>query len=307
MNDPQVIAWIGTGAMGLPMALHAASKGYTIRLWARNPQRLSENLKNSALFQTLPEHQKPSCFNRLEEALSGTDTLVTCVSQDQDVESLISQALPLLRQNSLIIDHSTIGTETVKKLNALSIKHHCHLLDAPVSGGQEGAQKGQLTLMCGGDEQAFERAKHLFAAYTKKIRLMGPSGSGQLTKMVNQICVGGVIQGLAEGLLFAKKSGLDPFAVIETISQGAAQSWQMDNRHKSMIENRYDYGFAVDLMCKDLAICLNTAQTWDISLPLTQMIQEFYRKLQNQGFGFADTSALLLYLETLAPDQSKQQ
>jgi 3-hydroxyisobutyrate dehydrogenase len=204
-----------------------------------------------------------------------------------------------MQKGAVFVDHTTASAGIARELSEIAEKRGFDFIDAPVSGGEQGAKNGQLTVMCGGRKAAYARAEPIIRTYAKQCRLLGPSGSGQLAKMVNQICIAGVVQGLSEGLSFARAAGLDPFAVIEVISKGAAQSWQMENRHKTMLHGHFEHGFAVEWMRKDLAICLDEARRNGASLPLTALIDQFYADVENMGGKRWDTSSLFARLEML--------
>ena len=225
-----------------------------------------------------------------------------CIGNDNDVRDVISGrdgVINYLKKGSIIVDHTTTSSELSMEMNELLNSKDIFYIDAPVSGGEAGAQSGQLSIMAGGDKEAFNSIKNILEPYTKFIKYMGPSGSGQLTKMVNQICIAGLIQALAEGVNFSKKVGLNTQDVLEVVSKGAAQSWQMENRWETMTQNKYDYGFAVDLMRKDLDIVLKEADKSNISLDVTKIINEFYKDIQDAEGGRWDTSSLLKRLEEL--------
>jgi 3-hydroxyisobutyrate dehydrogenase len=220
-----------------------------------------------------------------------------CVGNDDDVRNVAGAAFPKMGKDTVFVDHTTASAEVARELYERAKKAGFHFVDAPVSGGQAGAQNGVLTVMCGGDAESYGRAEKVIAAYARMCKLLGPAGAGQLTKMVNQICIAGLVQGLAEGIHFAKKAGLDVEAVIETISKGAAQSWQMENRYKTMNAGKYDFGFAVNWMRKDLSICLGEARRSGAHLPVAALVDQFYSEVQKLGGGRWDTSSLLARLE----------
>lgn len=283
------ITLIGLGNMGAPIASHLAEH-HQITVFNRNPNKTDLWLTQN------PTHKAAS---NAKQACQNSDVLILCVSNDQDVEQLIfgeQGASESLKAGSLIIDHSTTSRDLAKHTHKQLRKIGIHYVDAPVSGGQQGAINGQLTIMCGADEQVIEQVKSITQPYTKTFSHMGEVGSGQLTKMVNQICVAGLIQALAEGINFGQKAGLDVNKVMETLGNGAASSWQMINRSQTMIQQEFDFGFAVDLMHKDLNICLDTANKIDAALPITTLVNQYYEELQNQGNGSLDTSSLLLRL-----------
>ena len=281
------VAFLGLGVMGFPMAGHLAKKGgHTVTVYNRTPEKarawVAENGGQSA-----PTPR---------EAASGCDFIFACVGNDDDLRSITlgaHGAFGGMRPGSVFVDHTTASAIVARELHAEATRHSLGFIDAPVSGGQAGAQNGALTVMCGGDEADYAAAEPVIAAFAKSCRLMGGPGAGQLTKMVNQICIAGVVQGLSEGLYFAEKAGLDAQLVIDVISKGAAQSWQMDNRHKTMIADKYDFGFAVDWMRKDLGICFDEARRNGASLPATALVDQFYAEVQKMGGGRWDTSSLL--------------
>ena len=229
--------------------------------------------------------------------MTGVQTCALPICNDEDVRGGVDLALPALAPGAVIVDHTTTSARLAREMAGLAARTGRAFVDAPVSGGQAGAENGQLTIMCGGDPDAFARAEPVMAAYAKAIRLMGEAGAGQLTKMVNQICIAGLVQGLAEGLHFAKRAGLDPQEVYEAISKGAAQSWQMDNRWKTMAEGKFDFGFAVDWMRKDLGLVLDEAQANGARLDVTALIDGYYAEVQGLGGRRWDTSSLVTRLE----------
>lgn len=282
-------AFIGLGVMGFPMAGHLQRCGHTVTVWNRTPS------KSDAWVQAHGGARADS------PALAAHDaTLVfTCVGNDDDVRAVTTGpggVLAAMQPGSILVDHTTASAELARELAAACRARGIGFIDAPVSGGQPGAINGQLTVMCGGDTAAFAQAEPAIRSYAKACLFMGPAGSGQLTKMVNQICVAGVIAGLSEGMAFAENAGLDLQQVIDVISKGAAQSWQMDNRHHTMIANQYEHGFAVDWMRKDLAICMREAARHGSELPLTQLIDSHYADVQAMGGERWDTSGLLARL-----------
>ena len=232
-------------------------------------------------------------------AAQGQDVVFICVGNDEDVRAVAlgpDGAMAGMRADAILIDHTTASAQVARELSAAAVRGKMHFIDAPVSGGQAGAENGALTIMCGGQPDAYARGEPVMASYAKACRLMGAAGSGQLTKMVNQICIAGLVQGLSEGLAFARKAGLDPAEVIAAISKGAAQSWQMDNRSATMAAEKFDFGFAVDLMRKDLAICLGEARRNGAQLPVTALVDQFYARVQANGGGRRDTSSLISLL-----------
>src|SRR5207302_889654 len=231
------------------------------------------------------------------EAADGQDFVMMCVGNDTDVRAVAGAAFPKVKKGAVFVDHTTASAEIARELFAEGKKRGFDCIDAPVSGGQAGAENGVLTVMCGGETPAYACAEPVIAAYARMCKLLGAPGAGQLTKMVNQICIAGLVQGLAEGIHFAKKAGLDVEAVIQTISKGAAQSWQMENRYKTMNEGKFDFGFAVEWMRKDLSICLAEARRNGASLPVTALVDAFYSEVEKMGGKRWDTSSLLARLE----------
>jgi len=285
------VAFAGLGVMGFPMAGHLARAGHEMTVFNRSPEK-AERWVEAYGGQSAPT---------IAEAAKDAEMFLLCVGADKDVREVVGEALPALRKGAVIVDHTTASAEVARELAAEADKRGVAFVDAPVSGGQAGAEAGQLTIMCGGEAAAFATARPVISAYAKAIRLMGGPGSGQLTKMVNQICIAGVVQGLAEGLHFARRAGLDPAGVYEAISKGAAQSWQMDNRWKTMSEGRFDFGFAVDWMRKDLGLLLDESERNGARLGMTRMVDGFYAEVQAMGGHRWDTSSLVARLET--PDK----
>ena len=287
MTDPNLrVAFIGLGVMGYPLAGHLAKRGCTVTVFNRTHARaLAWQTEFGGEVAATPA-----------AAARAADIVLTCVGNDRDVRAVIlgaDGALQGLRPGALLIDHTTASADIARELAAACAVASVGFLDAPVSGGQAGAERGQLTIMVGGEPDAFARAEPVFAAYGKFARLMGTAGNGQLTKMVNQICIAGVVQGLSEGLAFAERNGLDGAAVVDVIAKGAAQSWQMENRHATMLERRFDFGFAVDWMRKDLGMTLEQGRRNGASLPLTALVDQFYADVQRLGGGRWDTSSLI--------------
>jgi len=284
------VGFIGLGVMGFPVAGHLANAGYDVVVFNRTASRathwLSQHKGNSA--------QTPA------DVAKQCDLVFSCVGNDQDIEEVTlgaRGAFAHMKPNSIFVDHTTSSASIAKKLASEAQQRGFAFLDAPVSGGQAGAENGILSIMVGGDEKVFERAKPVMACYGRTMALIGGSGSGQLCKMVNQICFAGVVQSLAEGIHFGKVEGLDMEKVFAVISGGAAQSWQMVNRHKTMLEGKYDFGFAVDWMRKDLGMLLAEAKEKNIELPITKILDGYYAEVQKMGGGRWDTSSLLARLE----------
>ena len=288
----KALGFIGLGVMGFPMAGHLANQHNNISVFNRT-------IEKSRIWNT--KYTGVVCKSPAEIAKL-SDVIMICIGNDNDVRDVISGKdgmINYLKQGSIIVDHTTTSSDLSIEMNELLNPNDIFYIDAPVSGGEAGAQSGQLSIMAGGDKEAFNLIKNILEPYTKFIKYMGPSGSGQLTKMVNQICIAGLIQALAEGINFSKKVGLNTQDVLEVVSKGAAQSWQMDNRWETMTQNKYDYGFAVDLMRKDLDIVLKEADKSNISLDVTKIINEFYEDIQGAEGGRWDTSSLLKRLEEL--------
>jgi 3-hydroxyisobutyrate dehydrogenase len=270
------VAFLGLGVMGYPMAGHLKNKGgHELTVYNRTVAKAEAWVK---------EYGGGKVARTPEEAVAGQDFVAAA-------------AFPKMGKNTIFVDHTTASAEVARELYEQAKKGGFHFVDAPVSGGQAGAQNGVLTVMCGGDAEPYGRAEPVIAAYARMCKLLGPAGAGQLTKMVNQICIAGLVQGLSEGIHFAKKAGLDVEAVIETISKGAAQSWQMENRYKTMNAGKYDFGFAVNWMRKDLSICLGEARRSGAHLPVAALVDQFYSEVQKMGGGRWDTSSLLARLE----------
>ena len=276
--------------MGYPMAGHLQKAGHSVTVYNRNT---GKSEKWVAAYGGLSAKTP-------REAALGADIVMMCVGNDNDVRSVIygaDGALAGLGENAVLVDHTTASADVAREIDAEAKKLGKSFIDAPVSGGQAGAENGKLTIMCGGNQAAFDKVKDVLALYAKAVTLMGSSGAGQLTKMVNQICIAGLVQGLAEGVHFAKKAGLDPASVFDAISKGAAQSWQMENRAKTMIDGKFDFGFAVDWMRKDLGICLDQARAIGAQLPVTALVDQFYADVQTMGGRRWDTSSLLARLQ----------
>ena len=285
------VAFLGLGVMGYPMAGHLKNKGgHDVTVYNRSADKAEKWVK---------EHGGKRAATP-KEAASGQDFVMMCVGNDKDVREVTlgkDGAFSGMKKGTVFIDHTTASAEVARELFAEAKKLGFAFVDAPVSGGQAGAQNGALTVMCGGDREPYGQAEKVIAAYARMCTLIGESGSGQLTKMVNQICIAGLVQALAEGLHFAKKAGLDVEAVIQTISKGAAQSWQMENRYKTMVAGKFDFGFAVDWMRKDLAICFAEARNNGSQLPVTMIVDEFYADVQKMGGSRWDTSSLIARLD----------
>jgi len=283
------VAFLGLGVMGSPMAGHLAAAGHDVTVYNRTAGKAEAWVKT---------HGGRSAATP-REAADGQEVVFCCVGNDEDLRSVTigeAGAFHAMAKRALFVDHTTASAAVARELSAAADERGFGFLDAPVSGGQAGAEKGQLTVMCGGADAHFAIAEPLIKTYAKACRLMGPAGAGQLTKMVNQLCIAGIVQGLSEGLHFAERAGLDPVAVVEVISKGAAQSWQMDNRTKTMAAGEFDHGFAVNWMRKDLAICLDEARRNGASLPVAALIDQLYAEVQAMGGGRWDTSSLIARL-----------
>ena len=284
------VAFLGLGVMGFPMAGHLAKKGgHDVTVYNRT----------AAKAQAWVEAHGGRSAPTPAAAAEGQDLVFCCVGNDDDLRSVTTGpdgAFSGMAKDAVIVDHTTASAEVARELDAAAKAGGFGFLDAPVSGGQAGAENGRLTVMCGGALATFARAEPVIAAYAQACRLLGPAGAGQLTKMVNQICIAGLVQGLSEALNFAGRAGLDIEAVVATISKGAAQSWQMENRFKTMAENRFDFGFAVDWMRKDLSICLAESRRNGASLPVTALVDQFYGEVQAMGGARWDTSSLIARL-----------
>ncbi|MDS9468135.1 NAD(P)-dependent oxidoreductase [Paracoccus sp. MBLB3053] len=283
------VAFLGLGVMGFPMAGHLAAKGHEVTVWNRTATKAE---------QWTAKHPGQSA-KTAREAAEGAEIVLACVGNDNDLREVCTSsdgAFAGMSRGALFVDHTTVSAAVTRELSALAGEAGFGYVDAPVSGGQAGAENGKLSIMCGGSQEDYARAEPVIAAYAKICKLMGPSGAGQLTKMCNQIAIAGLVQGLSESLNFAEKAGLSIADVVEVISQGAAGSWQMQNRFATMAENRFDFGFAVDWMRKDLGICLATAEENGASLPVTALVDQFYKEVQHMGGGRWDTSSLIARL-----------
>ena len=280
------LAFLGLGVMGYPMAGHLRKDGHSVTVYNRNAEKSAQWV---AMYGGLSAATP-------REAAQGADIVMMCVGNDNDVRSVVygaDGALAGLANGAVLVDHTTASADVAREVYAEATKAGKHFIDAPVSGGQAGAENGKLTVMCGGDQAAFDRVKDVLALYAKAVTLMGASGAGQLTKMVNQICIAGLVQALSEGLAFAQKAGIDAKLVLEVISKGAAQSWQMENRGSTMVDGKFDFGFAVDWMRKDLGICLAEAKRNGARLPVTALVDQFYADVQQMGGARFDTSSLI--------------
>ncbi len=286
MSAVKAVSFVGLGVMGYPMASHLVNAGHTVRVFNRTSSKATSWLAgNTGTSASTPR-----------ETAEGSEIVFMCVGNDADVRSVVygdDGILAGLESGAVLVDHTTVSAVLAEELAAATLEQGCVFLDAPVSGGQAGAENGQLTIMVGGEVEVFDRVEPVMACYAKAVRLMGTAGSGQLTKMVNQICIAGVLQGLAEALHFAERAGLDVGAVVDVISKGAAQSWQMENRSETMAKGEFEFGFAVNWMRKDLDITLRAARSVDARLPMTALVDQFYADVQSYGGGRWDTSSLI--------------
>ncbi|SDS44630.1 NAD(P)-dependent oxidoreductase [Bradyrhizobium canariense] len=285
------VAFLGLGVMGFPMAGHLVKKGgHEVTVYNRTPSKAKEWADKFG-GRTAPTPKA---------AAEGQDFVMCCVGNDNDLRAVTlgaDGAFAGVRKGATFVDHTTASAEIARELDAEATKRGFKFVDAPVSGGQAGAENGVLTVMCGGSADAYAGVEPVIAAYARMCKLLGPAGSGQLTKMVNQICIAGLVEGLSEGIHFAKKAGLDIQAVIDTISKGAAQSWQMENRYKTMNDGKFDFGFAVEWMRKDLSICIAESRRNGANLPVTALVDQFYSEVEKMGGKRWDTSSLLARLE----------
>lgn len=284
------VAFLGLGVMGYPMARHLAQAGHEVCVYNRTASRAQAWAKEMAEYRIAPPAATP------REAAAGAQAVFMCVGNDSDVREVVCGehgALAGMQAGSVLVDHTTASASLARELANLAAAQNVGFVDAPVSGGQSGAENGVLTVMCGGKPEHFAHTEALMTSYARAVTLLGDVGAGQLAKMVNQICVAGVVQGLAEGLAFGQAAGLDMTRVLEVISKGAAQSWQMEQRGPTMIADEFDFGFAVDWMRKDLGLVLEEARQNGARLPLTALIDQFYADIQNMGGGRWDTSSLI--------------
>ena len=280
------VAFLGLGVMGYPMAGHLQAKGHSVTVYNRTTAKAEAWVKQHG----------GALGKSPEDAVADADIVLMCVGNDKDLIEVGGAALAAMKPGTILVDHTTASADVARQLYDGARGKGIQFIDAPVSGGQAGAEKGQLTVMCGGDQAAFDAAKPVIDCFAKATTLMGPSGAGQLTKMVNQICIAGLVQALSEGLAFAEKAGLDGNLVLDVISKGAAQSWQLENRGKTMLKREFNFGFAVDWMRKDLGICMEEAKRNGAILPLTTVIDQFYGEVQAAGGKRFDTSSLITRL-----------
>ena len=284
------VAFLGLGVMGYPMAGHLSKSGYDVNVYNRTKQKSELWIKD----------YKGNAFNTPSEAVKGCNIVFACVGNDNDIKEVCVEpngAFEGMEKESIFVDHTTASANVARELSKIGKeKYSISFLDAPVSGGQAGAENGVLSVMVGGEENIFLQVKSIMDAYSQAVTLMGPVGSGQLTKMVNQICIAGLLQGLSEGIRFGMLSGLDIKKVVDVISKGAAGSWQMQNRAETMAKDKFDFGFAIELMHKDLQICIEESNKNRANLPITKLIDDFYVKLIDQGYNRFDTSSLIKLL-----------
>ena len=283
------LAFLGLGVMGFPMAGHLARAGHRVTVYNRTPAKAAQWVATYGGTRAATP----------ADAARDAELVMMCVGNDHDVREVAAGAggaLSAMTAGAILVDHTTASARVARDMHALAAAKGVGFLDAPVSGGQAGAENGKLTIMVGGDAESFASAEPVLAHYARAVTLMGGSGSGQLTKMVNQICIAGLVQALSEGIAFAQHAGLDAERVLDVIGKGAAQSWQMDNRGKTMVADKFDFGFAVDWMRKDLAICLDEARTNGSALPVSALVDQLYGRLQTRGGGRWDTSSLIRLL-----------
>ncbi|MDT8343722.1 MAG: NAD(P)-dependent oxidoreductase [Thermohalobaculum sp.] len=284
------VSFLGLGVMGFPMAGHLAAKGHAVTVYNRT----------QAKAKAWADKHGGAWVHTPREAAEGAEFVMVCVGNDADLRSVVlgaEGALSGMAKGAVLVDHTTASADVARELHAAAAARGVGFVDAPVSGGQAGAENGVLTVMCGGDEAPYARAEPVIMAYARACRLLGGPGAGQLTKMVNQICIAGLVQGLAEGLNFAQQAGLDGRAVVDVISKGAAGSWQMSNRYETMLDGKFEFGFAVDWMRKDLGICLDEAKRNGARLPVTALVDQFYGEVQDMGGSRWDTSSLIRRLK----------
>ena len=284
------VSFIGLGVMGYPMAGHLQNKGYNVTVYNRT----------TAKAEKWVEEYKGSMAKTPGEASQNSEIVFMCVGRDEDIIEVMegeSGILSNATEGSIIVDHTTASAEIARNYYQKLKDKKLSFLDAPVSGGQAGAENGVLSIMIGGDEKDYNTVKPVLASYGKAIELIGPSGSGQIAKMINQICIAGLVQGLSEAMAFGKKSNVDMEKVLSVISKGAAQSWQMENRYRTMLDGKFDYGFAVDWMRKDLSICFNEASKNGAILPVTKIVDKYYEEVQKNGGNRFDTSSLMTLLD----------
>ena len=284
------LAFLGLGVMGYPMAGHLAKAGHAVTVYNRTPAKAAA---------WVAQYGGRSAATPADAARDA-DIVMMCVGNDNDVREVANGALTAMRKGAILVDHTTASAKVAREVHAAATSRGVAFLDGPVSGGQSGAENGKLTIMVGGEPATFDQAKDVLAHYGRAVTLMGGPGAGQLTKMVNQICIAGLVQALSEGINFAQRAGLDAELVLDVISKGAAQSWQMENRGKTMVADKFDFGFAVDWMRKDLGICLDEARANGAALPATALVDQMYSRVQARGGGRWDTSSLIRLLRDQA-------
>ena len=277
------LSFLGLGVMGYPMAGHLVAAGHHVTVWNRT----------GAKAENWADNYDGQAASTIAEAVVDADLVLMCVGNDDDVKAVATEALKHMKSGTILVDHTTASAKCARQCATIAKSKNIGFVDAPISGGEAGAVNGQLTIMCGGDPTDFTRAEPIMQTYGKAVKLMGPSGAGQLTKMVNQICIAGTLQGLSEGINFAQNAGLDVDEVIEAIGKGAAQSWQMDNRASTMAKDQFEFGFAVDWMRKDLKIAIEEAEENGADLTLAKMVDEYYADVQKMGGNRWDTSSLI--------------
>ncbi len=291
---PRRVAFLGLGVMGYPMAGHLALAGHPVTVYNRTAP------KAEAFVAQLSGQAQVSRADTPAQAAAGADIVFCCVGNDDDLRSVVlgdDGALAGMKPGAIFVDHTTASANVARELDAAARARGLHFIDAPVSGGQAGAQNGQLTVMCGGEPAAFDQVRPVGMAFARAFTLLGPSGAGQLSKMVNQICIAGLVQGLSEAIAFGQRAGLDMAQVLDVIGKGAAQSWQMDHRGPTMVQDKFDFGFAVDWMRKDLGLCLDEAKRNGARLPVTALVDQFYADVQQLGGKRWDTSSLIKRLK----------
>ena len=281
------VAFLGLGVMGYPMAGHLLAAGHEVHVWNRT----------RSVGDKWGAEYAGTAHSSIEAAVQDAEYVMMCVGQDADVLAVAGKAVPAMKAGAVLVDHTTASDGCAKQVGEMCQAANIGFLDAPISGGEAGAVNGQLTVMCGGDPADFAKAEPIIDAYAKAAKLMGPVGAGQLTKMVNQICIAGMLQGLSEAVNFAQAAGLDMDEVVGAIGKGAAQSWQMDNRASTMAKGEYEFGFAVDWMRKDLGIVLDTAKSLNLDMPVTELVDGYYADVQEMGGNRWDTSSLLARLK----------
>ena len=284
------VSFIGLGVMGYPMAGYLHKNNFNVTVFNRTISKAKKwSNEYVGKFSTTPG-----------DAVKNSDAIFICVGRDEDLREVMEGSTGIIensKENVIIVDHTTASADIAREYSAKCLKINKFFLDAPISGGQVGAENGQLSIMVGGDEKAFNNVKIVLDSYGKAIELIGESGTGQLTKMINQICIAGLVQGLSEAMAFGKKSNLDMEKVLKVISKGAAQSWQMENRYRTMLDGKFDYGFAVDWMRKDLSYCFNEAKKNESKLPITEIVDQYYKKVQENGGNRLDTSSLMTLVD----------